>query len=248
MKKEKLSSEIPKGKTPIGINQQNSQKRQKKPQRLRILIKKWVNKKWIPIYDSCDILPAWRFFKILETNEYRYLLKFQGRKLPEYFGVLLEPIWDALLVEYDQLNGEQIFTNSFKDLASDIQDYNEYIILKCCYNLLLLGDDKALPYLENNFGMVFDEVSSNAITKVRQRVLREETRMKIMQLQKDEQNVINDKVKDQSSFIHSIVQMSNILNRNIDKDKITVSEWVITMSECQKLIKAKKEAVNGGYS
>lgn len=178
----------------------------------------------------------------MKTNEFRYLLDIPGRKLPEYFEYLLVPVWDQILFEFDKLNGDNTFSNAFKDTQADIQELNELIIMKSCYNLMLLGQNIALTYLSNECGIEISEITHESIERLGRKIRQTEMRMQIVALEKGD-----DQAEDEQSgsdYIKSIVQMSNILGRQLDKDKITIAEWVYCNKECQKLIKVKNGSGN----
>lgn len=205
---------------------------------LKINRQKRRNQRSLKIYNNCDFLPAWRFFKILETDDKRYLLKCD--KLPEYFEHLLEPVWDDIINQFDKLNGEFVLTNAIRDEVEDIIMINSYIILKAAFELMQLGEKKALPILQNDCGVNVTDITPDSIKKVRTQVLRAQTKLQIHQLKKAARKE-NDEKKEGNTYIRSVIQMSSILGRQLNKDKITVTEWIYLDKECKEIIKIKKE-------
>jgi hypothetical protein len=222
------------------------------------------NAKGLRLFDSCDVLPAWRFFRVLETNELRYLL--DCSKLPEYFEHLLEPVWDQILAEYDKLNKDKVFENSFKDFQSDLADRNELTIMQACLQLMyaalnlvevsVIGKmnpdyllkkyqsvEKSIFKNLNSIGVVVGkEINLESINALKRKIAQTETRMQIDAFQTDGQE------KEDRSFIKSVVQISNILGRNIDKDTVTVAEWVYLNKDCREIVNARKGQKHGsGY-
>ena len=186
----------------------------------------------INYFDDCDTLPAWRFFKVLETEDIRYLL--DVKRLPEYFEPLLEPVWEKIVAQYDKMNGDYVFRNSYRDKAEDIQDLNTLIILKACFELISLGSKKALPTLKEMFGISIDEITVESIRKVRSRYMLLKTQMEIKSIQKK-----GEKKSDDNSYVKAVISISNILNRNINPNEITVTEWVYLNKSCREIVKAK---------
>ena len=203
---------------------------------LNHIIKK--NNATLKIYNDCDNLPAWRFFKILDTGELRYLLKTDT--LPEYFEHLLDPVWDDILNQYDRLNGEYTFQNSVADLKEDIIKTNEYIIFKASYDLMSLGDERALKILSDEFGIEIESITVESLKKVRSKLVQFQTQLQIERLSRSEEKKKGEEVEE-NSFIRAIIQMSGILKRNLDKDKVTVTEWIYLNKECSDIIKIHKE-------
>jgi hypothetical protein len=182
----------------------------------------------IPHWNSCDFLPAWRFFAVLDNgNDYRYLLKCD--ELPEAYDYeYLAPVWDKLCNQYDKINGESTFKNSILDLNADILEINELTMLKAAYNLMLLGDATGCKY----FG--FDRLTPENVQKARSVVIKKETRLKIAELERSQGK---SKTKsDENYYIAAIVWLSNLLDRPLDKDKLTVTEWLYWNKEAKKHI------------
>lgn len=202
----------------------------KGPRWIKSYFQRLKNKAFLDVYTSCDTLPAWRFFKILNSGELRYLV--DSKRIAEYFHYLLEPIWDDILIEYDRINNVQLFTNAFKDFFADIQDKNELIIMRACYDLLNIGSEKGISPLED-LGIIITEINPKSIDFVRRKIAQFETKLTINALSEEKGE------KTDNNYLKSIVQMSNILGRTIDKNGISVTEWVFLNKECAEIVKAK---------
>lgn len=190
------------------------------------------NRKKLTVFDSCDNLPAWRFFKILKTGELRYLL--DCKKLPEYFTPLLEPVWDQILQEYDKLTGDMVFESAFVNAREMIEEQNNYHILIAIHRQMLCNDKRSLGHLEDIFGIILPDISVKTITKVEKLIKQRKTKLEI-------QAARNGGEEHRDDFIRSIVQISNILKRNIDKDSVTIAEYVYLNNDCKEIIKAHKK-------
>lgn len=150
--------------------------------------------------------------------------------MPEYFENLLEPVWDEILKEYDRLNQTHIFNQGFLDELDDLEDRNTWIILRSCFNLMLLGQESAFVELKK-LGINVSDFSEDSFKKVRSKIGKLNTMMNL-------KSVGADTSKEERQFTESIVQMSNILKRHIDKDTVTVSEWIYLNKECRKMAKS----------
>lgn len=193
----------------------------------------------IQIYKSCDFLPAWRFFEILKTTDYRYLLIIDNFliKTIEYDQSLLAPVWDEILNEYDRLNGDYFFTSTNDDLISDIEEINHINILKACYCLMLLGQDKALKELAE-LGIKIDKISYESVIRLRSIILNLQTKIQIREAS------ISDDKKEDNTFIDAVTRLSNIFKRQIDKDRITVSEWIVLNKQVKELNKTNHVGID----
>lgn len=275
MKTVKLSLKMQLVKLPIRwILNRLKKKRQhlrEKNQAKKVNRERQKNKKDIPFFDSCENLPAWRFFKVLKSSptELRYLLDCDPRKLPEYFTELLIPVWDNILTEFDRLNNTATFTNAFRDIQADIEERGKLIILHSCYDLMQLYfqyvyiyvntdqgfeflkknlekvetiKKRTIEYLSNECGIIIKDIDQDSLRVVHSAILRFQTRLRIQAVQRDEEK---GPVSQTDEYIQSVVQMSNILGRTIDAGKITTTEWVVTNNECRKIIKARKDYASG---
>ena len=143
----------------------------------------------------------------------------------------LASVWDEILSEYDRLNGDYFFSSSNEDLASDIEEINHINILKACYGLMLLGQGKALEELANE-GIIIDNINYESIIKLRSIILNLQTRIQIREAG------IPSESKEENTFTDAITQLSNIFKRQIDKDRVTVSEWIALNKQVKELNKA----------
>lgn len=196
------------------------------------------NGKILKVFNDCDFLPAWRFFKTLETGDLRYLLDCDV--LPEYDTEILVPVWDNLQAQYDKIKGDNYFSSYYNDINADLDDWCDLIILKACHGLLNIGRPEALPILSNDFGIEAKDITANLIYIVGQKIRSIEMRIQIEMVDKP-------KPKQGNQFIKSVVQLSSILNRTIDHKTITVSEYIYLDKEAQEVIQAKKKSNGAGY-
>lgn len=101
-------------------------------------------------------------------------------------------------------------------------------------NMMMLGDERALKHLEEVFGITYKSITVDNIIKLSKQVAQLETSIRIDRMEQPNE-------EQSESYIRSIVSMSNILNRTIDKDKITIAEFIYMNNDCVKIIKAQEK-------
>lgn len=136
-------------------------------------------------------------------------------------------------MEFDNLKGERVFDSAFRDTIDMIIDQNELNILIAIYDMMMLGDKRALKHLEEQFGITL-ELGIKGINKVEKLIKQRKTALEIAKL-----NAESDGSND-NDYIVSIVKMSNILPHPLDKDKITIAEYIYQIKECEQIIKMSK--------
>jgi hypothetical protein len=146
-------------------------------------------------------------------------------------------VWDEILNEYDRLNGDYFFTSTNDDLISDIEEINHINILKACYCLMLLGQDKALKELAE-LGIKIDKISYESVIRLRSIILNLQTKIQIREAS------ISDDKKEDNTFIDAVTRLSNIFKRQIDKDRITVSEWIVLNKQVKELNKTNHVGID----
>lgn len=167
----------------------------------------------------------------MDKKELRYLCK--SDELPEYPLEPLESVFDKILKEYDDLNGEHKFTQIAEDIGAGVQEVSNLIILKCCFELMLLGVPSSLEILSNELGITYKAITVKNLENLRKRIAREETRIKIDQA--------TQTITKGTTYVVSVVNISNVLGRQIDPRGISVSEYIALTKESEELIKAKKD-------
>ena len=177
-------------------------------------------------------MPAWRFFKAFE--DLRYLIDCDI--LPEYDIELLASVWDRLLIQYDQISGEHIFENIYADLDTDLEEWNEIIILRIHYGLLRVGHTERIHELKE-FGIKAETFSLDLMQRLRSEIMKRYTRIELDQAIESENET--KAFKQKSTYIQSVVQLSQILGRTLDHKTITTSEYIYLNKEAREVIKAK---------
>jgi hypothetical protein len=174
------------------------------------------NKDHFKVFDNARTIPAWRFFEIIHTGELRYLL--DSDNLPEYWEHLLEPVWDKILIEDDEQTNKFIFKNAFLDKKYDIIEYNEYLLLRACLNMMKCGDERALKHLEY-VDLYYDKINENTIKNIERKVRSIETLLNIEKAKYKK----NEPVK--NNYIEKTTLISRVVGIRIDPYIVTLSEW-----------------------
>lgn len=199
--------------------------------KLKIIHK--INLRRYKPYRDCDEILAKKFFKALDTGDYRHILKTDN--LPEYPVEKLAPIWDGLISEYDKLTGGYSFVTQLIDIRFNLIDHNKIMLMNACYNLMLLGQDNAVKYLQEQ-GINITGNTYNEQMRLRSMILMEQTKLNI-RAERDKSTPQTKK----TTFIESLVDLENALNgKNIDEDKITLAKWVANVNSANNKIKALK--------
>lgn len=175
----------------------------------------------------------YRFNMVNETGDKRYLLDCNDYDLPVYDEELLAPVWDKIIEQYDEISGDNAFQKVFGETLSELQDWNEYIILKACYGLLQLGNEYALPILRDDYGIDCTKITFALIQQVGSMIKKKETDLSIEQLSKPEAGKKADYTK-------SVIELSTILTVPIDPKKITVTEYINYNKVVKEVIAARK--------
>lgn len=183
-------------------------------------------------YDHPDNLPAERFFKILESNDLRYLLKV--KKLPEYTPADLEFIWENIIKEYERITKDNSFTNRLQDLLDDAREINSLIRLRALFSLMRMGEESILEDLKE-YGFNFSVINPDNTNKVRNKILREITKLEVQFMR----NKAENDSQEPFNFLKVLQQLSNVFHRNVDRN-ISLTEWIFLIREAKEYIKHGK--------
>ena len=193
----------------------------------------WKNHLLIKPYKNCTELLAKKFFKALDTQDFRYILKCDY--LPEYNQNRLNHIWDNIIKEYDDLTGKNIFGYQLMELKHDLSRINRLNGLNAAYQLMLLDEKKALEDLRY-WGVNVTKNTYNEQKRILSLILMEQTKINIQNMRKG--SFHKDK---KDSFFDSLFDMESFLERNLDEN-MTVVKWVSVVKSTNKKINARKNA------
>ena len=194
------------------------------------------NNKIIP-YENGDRLPAWRFFKIIETGDFRYLLRV--KELPRYYNTdNLLHLYDQILIKIDKITGREEFKDSLEGTKDSILEKNKMIALEAAFSLMKYNDKYSISTLKY-YGINVPDCSLKSITKVRSAIRREKTRINMNRMSDED---INSAIQTgHISYNKAVVQCSNILKREINWKKISVNEWYYIQVEIDRMLTDMKK-------
>jgi hypothetical protein len=142
-------------------------------------------------------------------------------------------------MQYEKQGQVRVFTNALKGIVSDVQDVNEFVILKAAYMLMELGKTEAFEHLAE-YGITVNEITPETLKMVRSRVLQLDTQIRINQLNSEaEQQEQPEQNADR--YIQSVIDFQNILKIQIDPYRITLSEWLGYNNKCTAFLEAQKK-------
>lgn len=188
----------------------------------------WNHRMIKPHNKADEILAKW-FFKMLETNDLRYILNYKNLPdLPEYNHKRLYNSYDKLQEEYDKLLGAYNYNEHYSKLNNSLRRKNKLITLISCYHLMKLGQNEALTILKI-FNIHLKNCSYPEMIKLRNIIAQLKTEINIMGLRDKSEKDNNVKI----SFERNIVSIENSLSRNIDTEKLTLKKYVFLVKSVE---------------
>ena len=211
--------------------------------KLRVLRIRRENRR-IKTYRNGDYLPAWKFFKILETNDYRYLLDCE--KPPKYYNSdSLIPIYDKITSKIDEITGKGEHEEARKKLCKNIKELNTLTAVESAFCLLKYQKQESIEALKY-FGVSIPDFSIKSMQRVKSAIRRMKTKMDMDRISR--QNIIDASSSGKIPFNRAVIQASNILKREIDGKKISVNDWYYLQLELDNLAAEIKKAKKSGQT
>lgn len=204
-----------------------------------------------PIWQKIDTCPAWNFYKALEENEPRYLIR--GIDYEEFPPVLkshqmqLENCLSELQMQVTQYEIDTVNRNQIIfDLAKKVEVLEaEHFYVNSILNYLQVkGNDKTMGDTLSVMGFGLNPSISlqENITRLRSR---NENKLIKINEKKDELNAMTrgDAGKDQAKqpIEKSLVLLENHLKRDIDMKKISVKKWLTMKNQVLEDIKRQQK-------
>lgn len=185
-------------------------------------------------YKDCSELPVGVFFKILETQDLN-LLCYKGKKKG------LDPIWEAIIKEYEQLTGSPEYSTYLAKTNQDCIRINRMNSLIGLYWLKHLDPNKEhydYSELEQYWG-----VSGMDLNGLKTKILQERTKFNIDQVKKEAQKNMKGEQKKQGMDDIKLWLEENLnIKYEIDVDKTSVKTWVSMV----KRVEAKFKSLQHG--
>lgn len=175
-------------------------------------VKSWDYK----YYKSIDFLPLYNFFKVIETKDYRYLLKLKDYEtLPETKHEL-ESVWLDIQTQYSKADDSNYQIINFTQSKGLQKLQVEYLMYWNLYNLMIIAPDR-----------------KETKEMIKRAGLKDETVKTIEKKLKALKNRIEIKKKDFETkeskpidFYQIIDELSDIKHRTINPFETTVRQYI----------------------
>ena len=167
-------------------------------------------------YKSIDFLPLFNFFKVIETNDYRYLLKLNDYEVLPKTNHDLKLVWLDIQTQYSKADDSNYQIINFTQSKGLQQMQINYLVLWNLYNLMIVAPDKKdtlkLKKLAGYENLTFKDIEKKL----------KSLRNKIELKKKD----YEQKETKQVDFYLILDQISDIKQRTIDPFKTTVRQYI----------------------
>jgi hypothetical protein len=119
-------------------------------------IKIWIEKKFYKVYKTLDFIPVGCFFKILETEDLRYLFRLKNYETLPTITYQPKEIWTKMYNEFLSLSGGFSMFGYISDYANIVNKKELFLRLKHAAFLLSIKEDKELIEIVKQCGYKFD--------------------------------------------------------------------------------------------
>lgn len=167
-------------------------------------------------YKTIDYLPLFNFFKVIETNDYRYLLKLKDYEILPDTKHDLQSVWLDIQNQYSKADDSNYQIINFTQSKGLQQMQINYLVLWNLYNLMIVAPDK-----KETLKLKKEAGQENSSIKDIEKKLKS-LRNKIELKKKD----YEQKETKQVDFYLILDQISDIKQRTIDPFKTTVREYI----------------------
>jgi hypothetical protein len=163
-------------------------------------------------------LPILNFFKVIETDDYRHILKLKDyEKLPKRINLSeLEKVWNGIYTEFSNSENSNSAIIHFTTSKSVHRMELEYLMLYNIYSMLAVAPDhKETKKILKYAGIKGD------IKKIEKRLKGLSNRIKIKRA------TIKETTSDKKVDVFEIIsQIESIIGRNIDMRTTTVRQYI----------------------
>ena len=223
------------------------------------LFKKGVPKQSYPLFNSCDVLPLWNFLKIIETGDYRYLVRISDRfdydALVIHSSVLdkYSEVWDSVLDEYSKLENSSGISQHKMNKTRLLTHWSNYILEQSMIkSLYFKTNTEYIQELRNrgykiplgkdftsldDFQAAYWQALGNAAKRVHHHV----THMEMLNIKL---NGKGERQEDKSSPFDTIMAWIASNNINIDEN-ITVKRYLEVKKIINNRLKSKRNGTTG---
>lgn len=220
-------------------------------------ISRFFNKKMPKVYKSCDTLWRYNFDKILETEDYRWLIHDFNENselvINEKTLVFLQEIWHKIFEEYVTLKGDQLVVNNLKKRAYLAKIQNKMFwgatLLKLIINnpetknLKEISDSLA----KHGFKLDIKKPLDTQIDSLSKQLKSLRTKFNL-EVSKYEKTLENSKNKERANSLDQFRAIERVLELKypLNTKEFTVSQSIAYIKDAERVIKEKKKQVQNG--
>ena len=196
------------------------------------------NKPTIRVYQNCDEIPAYNFFEINKTKDFKWLVYgYDGWGDVELTDDI-EDVWSDITNEYSGLVKNNKTIGYFEKVV-DLSDLTvRFEMGKTLIEQLaerpLMSDDTKKLYITELRHWRFYINESNALLDEVNKVIKQlkAIRMKIQLLNSEVSKY--EESKGETDIMKIKVAVQNVIKRDIDLKKISIKEWIYTLESLPK--------------
>ena len=198
------------------------------------------------IYKSCKTLSIFRFYEILETKDYKYLIDdYENTDITEELQNDLDNIWSELFKEYIVLKDDKQIRTSFKKLAYISKLETKLSICSSLLSGLVEQTTKEgqLKYIKELSAWGYPINQNKDIQDEVNRVIRNfKTLKSTITIKRNEYNKEYKKelTQEKIDIDEQVVNVEQALNNQIDSNKTTVSKWIYYVKKANNIAKKQK--------
>ena len=167
-------------------------------------------------YKSIDFLPLFNFFKVIETSDYRYLLKLKDYEILPKTKHDLKLVWLDIQTQYSKADDSNYQIINFTQSKSMQKLQIDFLMIWNLYNLMVVAPDKKETLKLKKLAGLENESLKGIEKKLKG--LRNKIEIKKKDLEKEESKPID--------YCEIIDQIEDIKGRSIDPFKTTVRQYI----------------------
>jgi len=199
------------------------------------------------IYKSCKTLSIFRFYEILDTKDYKYLIEdYENTEITEEIQLQLDGIWSELFKEYIVLKDDKQIRTSFKKLSYISKLETKLSICSSLLSGLVEQTTKEgqLKYIKELSAWGYPINLNKELQDEVNRIIRNfKTLKSTITIKRNEYNKEYKKelTQEKIDIDEQVVNVEQALNNQIDSNNTTVSKWIYYVKKAS--IIAKKQRV-----
>jgi len=186
------------------------------------------------IYKSCKTLSIFRFYEILDTKDYKYLIEdYENTEITEELQLQLDDIWSELFKEYIDLKKDRTLVQSFKKRQLIAKMETRLVFgINLLKALIIQTDDKWIQdYIDAlslyNFKIDINKDLETECIRIKNnlKTLKSNISIKKNQYENDYGSKNNEEPIDIDKQIYSVEKALD-MSYHIMKHNTSVKEWI----------------------